>query len=856
MSTVTLDVFPNPYSGRGSVDIRWRSVQVPAAGTEWFFCYDTPVVGSPRPTPIGNKGLVTQQWGFITFTSTQYLNYFSLGARYICIGKDTVQAFVRVSMETPTMPPPLDWKPPANYINTTLTVQQRPEDALNALTVTGINSPRITITREDPIFGNFVVRGAYRLLLRESQKPMMKFIDGELPLDTPVKYCMTQHFDEDPYKRPVVQRNLLPNPSFERGTSNTDVSSFGKWWDFDGRTAERKTFPPPNNIVASWAGASLTDATMTSDAALGTITVMSTDDGPAEITTAPISVGEGERYQIALPVRAGASTRILDMRVTFDPGGSSLVSDPVVLQDQLSQRFVRLSFFVPRGATSLTVTLSARDEGQGESSPGEMFVVDDQFVLDDEHGQEVIRGDYAVTLGPAAEAALPLPTSVPALPDSSVYGLLRFTNVDPAHVEPGIEHAVSGSVIIDDIPGASIPLSWALTRRVYGAWNDPRLRNQSWASLRDVMYDVNEISRVYLVGYDAAGTIVQAVELGTADNRTWLTFSRVRITPQAGVVQLGLAHSQYSPVGVQRADADTQPLKWRVDGFMLEKAPLLGSIALPYLDGDQDVYATDQPAPLDGDVFGQPGWVVLWEGGPHDSVSSLLPPQNLKVCDGMYTLPSTATPMNCVSVHLADALLPEMSTWATYVGLDSWEHPARVERHAVINRYTPIPVNDIRLSALNTLTVITTTFDQRVRMRRMLQSGRVLILKFPRTRNWGEIVLYISVGDVSEQYIFPDFARPERRWELPFQVVTRPLGHISIYAYNTWRDVRDAKALWRTWRELMENRRSWADVLTEDLLDSATETGLPQDGGYFAGSEDVQGVVVPNLSITSGLGRP
>lgn len=87
--------------------------------------------------------------------------------------------------------------------------------------------------------------------------------------------------------------------------------------------------------------------------------------------------------------------------------------------------------------------------------------------------------------------------------------------------------------------------------------------------------------------------------------------------------------------------------------------------------------------------------------------------------------------------------------------------------------------------------LLTRTLNGRERLLSVLQSGRVLLLRNPDPsfpeNNW-----YVAVGSVSEERIFPDQRRPERRWVVEIAQVARPSGYLTTAArgrtYQTLRD--------------------------------------------------------------------
>lgn len=135
--------------------------------------------------------------------------------------------------------------------------------------------------------------------------------------------------------------------------------------------------------------------------------------------------------------------------------------------------------------------------------------------------------------------------------------------------------------------------------------------------------------------------------------------------------------------------------------------------------------------------------------------------------------------INCVPVLISDPLVVGFGEWVGLLGIDALSHPSRQELLDVIGQPWPVAISGIRSTPRTTMRLLTRSLEGRARLLSVLQSGRVLLLRNPDPsfpeNNW-----YIAVGSVSEERIFSDHRRPERRWVVEIAQVSRPSGYLTF----------------------------------------------------------------------------
>jgi hypothetical protein len=148
-------------------------------------------------------------------------------------------------------------------------------------------------------------------------------------------------------------------------------------------------------------------------------------------------------------------------------------------------------------------------------------------------------------------------------------------------------------------------------------------------------------------------------------------------------------------------------------------------------------------------------------------------PLDIKFHYQIYTdwcyVPSTAWapnyPKMCVPALISDPILIARATWVGLQSIEPLSHPGRQTIYDIISSAYPLSQSDIRQMPRTSIRVFTFTLAERAALLKVVELGRVLLLRIPDNR-YPESFWYIAVGEVSEERILTDHARPERRWVL------------------------------------------------------------------------------------------
>jgi hypothetical protein len=624
--------------------------------------------------------------------------------------------------------------------------------------------------------------------------------------------------------------------------------------------------------------------------------------GIVALTEAPGSAGtnpnrlvqlvNGETYTATVEARMAAGRRkvriVADLyhndnaNVSRTTTKYSVQPGPWVELSLIEEKLLSVQFTMepplgfPQSSVWVHFRLEFEDRGDNTAAPRDAFYVDENIIIKSNNPAQTYHGASAgMVLGPSARKFVVDSGQVmvghPAVAASAgtpleIWPIVSFHKEGGAKVcqlppEPlgyvaGDEYHLSGKVIIANNKGFMHPLRWSNAGLVFGEWNKIPPANMSWADAALQAWDVLGIAPLFLIAYDAAGNPLKIIYLGMVNDAEWFTINQTFTVP-AGTVKVGIANGpgqSESPINrnIVTTTIDPTEMHWKMDSFMLEHRfpddpPFSHNPwRFPYLDG-----YTEMPGRAPWITVPHGGkWELGWCGTPYCSSSYLRAPAVLKWCLPQVQVSSVAGAasqgINCVAVHLVDPVLPHVGAWAAFQAMDSWELPSRLELISVIHRYTPVAISDLRESRKGSITLITNTLDQRSRMYRMLNYGRTLLLQFSRTKNWGETALYVAVENVKESYLGEDMSRPERRWELPFQVVNRPPGLISAAVRVTWDEVAHA-SVWADWTGVLFKIPDWEDLVFNDFDDPYNEeVPSPISGGVFPVDLQSSGVLVPN----------
>lgn len=140
------------------------------------------------------------------------------------------------------------------------------------------------------------------------------------------------------------------------------------------------------------------------------------------------------------------------------------------------------------------------------------------------------------------------------------------------------------------------------------------------------------------------------------------------------------------------------------------------------------------------------------------------------------------------AVWLAHLSIPQLSMAIDLANADS---PAFKQTRTVVDvldRRSPIVLSDTkRKNATTTLDVRTWSLEEAAALRELLADNSVLLLTVPARERWGITQLYLTVGDVTEERLWQEWAPFEGRvFHLPCEVVDRPSGGVIFPACCYW----------------------------------------------------------------------
>ena len=156
---------------------------------------------------------------------------------------------------------------------------------------------------------------------------------------------------------------------------------------------------------------------------------------------------------------------------------------------------------------------------------------------------------------------------------------------------------------------------------------------------------------------------------------------------------------------------------------------------------------------------------------------------------------------------------PGKPTLNMQVILADWQDGSRRTRSAtfdVIGKTLPVVRSFKRAGAAGVMTVRCDDFNTLINLNSLLDDGFPLLIRTPRTPDWGIGAKYLHIGDSDVQLRVrtPTFAR---RWvTLPWTEVSRPAGLAQGGPGFRWADVITTYA---TWADVISNNATWADVI-------------------------------------------
>lgn len=153
--------------------------------------------------------------------------------------------------------------------------------------------------------------------------------------------------------------------------------------------------------------------------------------------------------------------------------------------------------------------------------------------------------------------------------------------------------------------------------------------------------------------------------------------------------------------------------------------------------------------------------------------------------------------------------VPTLSRPVRAAGISGRIRPVRRGVHYPMGRkHAVVQTDGQRKAPEYTLTVRTTTEDERLAIDTLLEDASVLLLNVPADKGWGITAEYVAVGDSDEGRLFQYAREPRRHWTLPLLVVDRPAGGTT--AARTYQDLLVGFA---TYADLAATHPTYYDVL-------------------------------------------
>jgi hypothetical protein len=143
---------------------------------------------------------------------------------------------------------------------------------------------------------------------------------------------------------------------------------------------------------------------------------------------------------------------------------------------------------------------------------------------------------------------------------------------------------------------------------------------------------------------------------------------------------------------------------------------------------------------------------------------------------------------------LKDPFEPVRNMAVTIGDMTQYTYDSRTGVHQVMGRPAPITVGEVRSSAADTVTILTSTQEDRDRFHYITSSGHPLLLQSTQQSGIGN--MYLAVLRVTETRLVKTGSRTERSWALDYQEVDMPVGDAGAFVtyqdllnqYNTYQD--------------------------------------------------------------------
>lgn len=344
-----------------------------------------------------------------------------------------------------------------------------------------------------------------------------------------------------------------------------------------------------------------------------------------------------------------------------------------------------------------------------------------------------------------------------------------------------------------------------------GTWLNLRTTKATWLDVRGVASTVPADYTKLFIGIVDPATgnnyvpVKQVIGLGEIQVNTWIDFAAffTSVTDIPATAEVRIYHG---------AALKEYAIDWYFDEFGITPGPQLAAHnTLHWFDGDTTV-----PTNAEDYMLPEGTWdpvttdaSITWAGTVGNSISTFRGPSGVTSTTTCQLDAPAEVP--CEPVLLSDPVNASMVIWAGLVGVDDLTHQANRSLYRVLSRSPAVAVSQVRSWEDSSLTVMTETRAERKQFLKVMQSGRIMLLRNPDPdypeNNW-----YLSVGDITESRPIPNQRVPNRVWTVPFSRVERPTGLIEATAGQTWQDVKDIGS----WLTVRTNRTDWLDVLTDE----------------------------------------
>lgn len=371
-------------------------------------------------------------------------------------------------------------------------------------------------------------------------------------------------------------------------------------------------------------------------------------------------------------------------------------------------------------------------------------------------------------------------------------------------LQPNTQYLITGTLrfITPDV------WTWH-TARDSGTWQQVRAAKPTWEAVRSSSAGTGPSGSYTTVAvtltHESDAEFIQttqAIVLPMDRSQQWITFA-VYVTTPAVIPAFPYLQILHGTTIREYA------VEWELGQFsMMTRGDSDKLIRLFWFNGDTAVPERPQDYLMQDseweDVSGDA--VIEWEGSPGTSVSRFLAPSVISTSATTKIVPpSIGVP--CNPVLLSDPVSSAFGQWFGLGPMEPLTYAARLSILSVLDRSDYIGVSSKRALASGTFTLFTDTLAQRTQALRILQSGRVLLIRNPDS-SYPESNWYIAIGDVQEARDIPDGSWEHRQWTIPFVQVLRPTGMIEASSGVTWQQL-----LTETWLQVRTEREDWLDVL-------------------------------------------